>query len=180
QREEQKGGSLWDPIGRMYSHGLGSIVLCEAFGMTRDETLHEPAQATINFIDFAQDPVGGGSRYFPQTPGDTSVVGWQLIALKSAHMAYLKVQPDTIRKAGYFLDSVQVEDGAAYGYTGPGQRYATTAIGLLCRMYLGWQRGTPALVRGIEAISEAGPSLESTGPERNNMYYNYYATQVLH
>ena len=39
-----------------------------------------------------------------------------MMALKSANMAYLKVPADTIRKAGYFLDSVQQEDGAIYGY----------------------------------------------------------------
>jgi hypothetical protein len=175
-----KMGSFWDPHGRMYGHGLASIAVCEAYGMTRDHALREPAQAALNFIVYAQDPVGGGWRYEIHQPGDTSVVGWQLMALTSGRMAYLQVPQQTMRNAGYFLDAVQSNEGAAYGYVVPGTRPATTAIGLLCRMYLGWPRDNPALVQGIEALSTWGPSTNQSGPSRNNMYYNYYATQVMH
>ena len=138
------------------------------------------AQRAIDFIVQAQDPVGGGWRYRPHDAGDTSVVGWQLMALNSASMAYLNVPQDTIRKAGYFLDSVQTENGSMYGYTSPNRGPATSAIGLLCRMYMGWKHENPALIQGVQILSEAGPSLDDSGPPRNNMYYNYYATQVLH
>lgn len=167
-----QGGNLWEPGGRMYSHGLASIVLCEAYAMTHDKGLHQPAQAALNFICYAQDPVGGGWRYEPRQKGDTSVVGWQIMALKSGHMAYLRVPPITVKKAFQFLDSVQAESGANYGYTGPGKGKATTAIGLLCRMYLGWKKDHPSLKRGVEWVSENGPSM-------GDMYYNYYATQVM-
>jgi hypothetical protein len=173
-------GSLRLAREQMYSHGLASIALCEAFGMTRDAALMGPAQKAIDFIVDAQDPFGGGWRYTPQQPGDTSVVGWQMMALKSASMAYLKVPPDTIRKAGYFLDSVQQGEGSVYGYMSTGNLPTTSAIGLLCRMYLGWEHDRPALVRGVAILSENGPSLDVSGPPRNDMYYNYYATQVLH
>lgn len=165
-------GDLAQGGGSMYSHGLASIVLCEAYAMTQDRNLMAPAQLSLNHIMWAQDPVGGGWRYAPRTPGDTSVVGWQLMALKSGHMAYLTVDPNTIKGAMKFLDSVQAESGAKYGYTGPGAGQATTAIGLLCRMYLGWKHDNPALARGVEYLDRIGPS---TG----NMYYNYYATQVM-
>ena len=68
-----------------------------------------PAQAALNFICSAQDPVGGGWRYEPRQPGDTSVVGWQIMALKSGYMAYLDVPAATVKKAFDFLDSVQSE-----------------------------------------------------------------------
>ena len=169
---DPKGGSLHEPGGRMYSHGLAAITLCEAFAMTKDKSLQRPAQASLNFICYAQDPVGGGWRYEPQQAGDTSVVGWQIMALKSGHMAYLKVPPVVVQKAFRYLDSVQEPNssGSKYGYTGPGAGQATTAIGLLCRMYLGWKKDNPSLERGVQAISQWGPS--------NDMYYNYYATQV--
>jgi hypothetical protein len=167
-----QGCALNESGGRMYSHGLASIVLTEAYGMTRDKQLYVPAQGAINFICYAQDPNGGGWRYEPRQPGDTSVVGWQVMALKSGHIAYLRVPPQTTKKAFEFLDSVQVESGAAYGYVGPNKGDATTAIGLLCRMYLGWKKDNPALQRGVRFLSERGPS-------EGNMYYNYYATQVL-
>ena len=165
-------GDLAQGGGSMYSHGLASIVLCEAYAMTHDRGLMTPAQASLNHIMYAQDPVGGGWRYAPRMPGDTSAVGWQLMALKSGHMAYLSVDPRTIQGAIKFLDSVQVESGAGYGYTDPGKGPATTAVGLLCRMYLGWKKDHPGIQRGVEFLSASGPS-------KGNMYYNYYATQVM-
>ena len=158
--------------GSMYSHGLAAITLCEAYAMTQDRELMVPAQLSINHIVYAQDPVGGGWRYQPKQPGDTSAVGWQLMALKSGHMAYLQVPPVTVQGAMRFLDSVQSDSGAKYGYTSPGSGQATTAVGLLCRMYLGWKKDNGALHRGVEFLSQKGPSA-------NNMYYNYYATQVM-
>lgn len=165
-------GDLAQAGGSMYSHGMASIVLCEAYAMTQDRGLMQPAQLALNHIVYAQDPVGGGWRYQPRTPGDTSVVGWQLMALKSGHMAYLNVPKETVAGAIKFLDSVQSESGAKYGYTGPGAGQATTAIGLLCRMYLGWKKDHPGIERGVDYISSVGPS-------KGNMYYNYYATQVM-
>lgn len=166
-------GSLHEPGSVMYGHGIASIALCEAYAMTQDKSLKNYAQASINFIVAAQDRVGGGWRYEPGQPGDTSVVGWQLMALKSAHMAYLAVPPQTIAGVNNFLNIVQSDSGSKYGYTGPGGGAATTAIGLLCRMYLGWKKENGALDRGTEFLDQVGPS-------QNEMYYNYYATQVMH
>ena len=59
------------------------MALCEAYGMTQDRELREPAQKAIDFIIKSQDPSRGGWRYRPQEGSDTSVTGWQLMALKS-------------------------------------------------------------------------------------------------
>jgi hypothetical protein len=165
-------GDLTDPGGRLYSHGLAAITLCEAFAMTKDRQLMAPAQMSLNFIVYAQDPVGGGWRYKARQAGDTSVVGWQLMALKSGHMGYLQVPPATIQGCYKFLDSVAANSGATYGYTTPGAGQATTAVGLLCRMYMGWKKEEPALQRGVAQLAKWGPS-------KGNMYFNYYATQVM-
>ena len=165
-------GDLTDPGGRLYSHGLAAITLCEAFAMTKDRQLMAPAQMSLNFIVYAQDPVGGGWRYKARQAGDTSVVGWQLMALKSGHMGYLQVPPATIQGCYKFLDSVAANSGATYGYTTPGAGQATTAVGLLCRMYMGWKKEEPALQRGVDQLAKWGPS-------KGNMYFNYYATQVM-
>jgi len=167
-------GGLNEPGGSLYSHGLASIALCEAYGLTHDPGLMKSAQASLDFIAYAQDPVGGGWRYQPRQPGDASVLGWQVMALQSGERAQLKVNPLTLRGASKFLDAVQFEGGAFYGYTGPGKGLSTTASGLLCRMYLGWEKDHEALQRGVEWISSRGPSL---GPSAD-MYFNYYATQV--
>jgi Squalene-hopene cyclase C-terminal domain len=165
-------GNLAEGGGNMYSHGICAIVLTEAYAMTRDKSLMAPAQLSLNYIMYAQDPVGGGWRYSAKQPGDTSAVGWQLMALKSGHMAYLNVNPNTIKGAMRFLDSVQSDGGAKYGYTDPGAGPATSAVGLISRMYLGWKKDNAALTRGVEALGKSGPS-------PNAMYFNYYATQVM-
>ncbi len=167
-------GSWREPDGNMYSHGLAAIAVCEAYAMTKDPDLEKPAQLSLNYIAWSQDPRGGGWRYEPQQPGDTSVVGWQLMALKSGLMGGLTIFPDTVRKASLFLDSVQANDGAFYGYDIPAANPppSTTSIGLLCRMYLGWSKEKPAIREGVKYLSEVGPS-------PTNVYYNYYATQVL-
>ncbi len=169
---QKTNGTFWEPGGNLYSHGLCAIALSEAFAMTQDQALLRPAQAALNYIAYAQDPVGGGWRYVAKSPGDTSVLGWQLMAVKSGSMAYLHTDPALITGASRFLDSVQTDSGSGYGYMDPGDSLGTTAVGLLCRMYLGWGREEPALQRGVQRLAKSGPS-------RVDMYYNYYATQVM-
>lgn len=166
-----QGGDLQE--GTMYAQGLSTICLCEAYGMSKDENLRPYAQKAVNFILYAQDRHTGGWRYFPGQAGDTTVSGWQLMALKSAAMAGLDVPSPAFFMANKFLDSVQAEKGAAYGYLRPGTTATTTAVGLLCRMYLGWGRNHPALSNGIGGLDKLGPS-------PTDMYYNYYATQVMY
>jgi hypothetical protein len=181
----------------MYVQGLATIALCEAHAMTaevlRDEEsrelfnedpallqrrqeqtlrIREAAQEAIGFIAWAQAE-DGGWRYLPQQRGDTSVVGWQVMALESARSARIRVPPGTLAGVNRFLNRVQIERGARYGYAGRSEGGATTAVGLLCRMYLGWGRGNNALGRGVQHLSRRAPS-------PTDMYYNYYATQVLH
>jgi hypothetical protein len=159
----------------MYVQGIATICLCEASAMSPgDRTLRQAATAAIRFIERAQDSIGGGWRYRPNEPGDTSVTGWQIMALQSAKARRISVRSSTMRDARLFLDSVESEDGARYGYTRRGGATTTmTAVGLLCRMYMGWKRDRPELEAGVRYLAEAGPS-------RANIYYNYYATQVLH
>ncbi|MGE0759215.1 MAG: prenyltransferase/squalene oxidase repeat-containing protein [Pirellulaceae bacterium] len=160
----------------MYAQGQGAIVLCEAYMMTGDETLRPPAQRAVQFIVAAQH-IAGGWRYAPGQPGDTSVLGWQLMALQSARAAGLKVPEETLELAGQYLDSVSERGGSLYSYM-PGQAptHVMTAEALLCRMYLGWTLDSPALRDGIEYLVDRHLP-RSRSP---NIYYWYYATQSLH
>ena len=158
--------------GSMYGQALATIALCEAYGMTRDADLQQAAQGGLDYIVYAQDNNSGGWRYNPGEPGDTTVTGWMLMALKSGQMARLNVQSPAIFAAERFLNSVQNQDGSQYGYQSRKPRPATTAVGLLCRMYTGWRRDNPGLVKGIAQLNAWGPSHDS-------LYYDYYATQVL-
>jgi hypothetical protein len=166
-------GKAYGAGGSLYSQGLAGIALSESYAMTQDNRLGMPAQLAVNFIMEAQDPVGGGWRYSPRQPGDTSAVGWCVMALKSGDMAHLQVNRLTVMKTIEFLNSVQSDDGAGYGYTDNSRSSPTlSAVGLLLRMYLGWKKDNPALVRGIERLAKAGPT--------GNLYHDYYATQLMH
>jgi hypothetical protein len=161
--------------GGMYAHGLATIAMCEAYGLTQDPALRRPAQMAINFIVRAQHSAGGW-RYSPGQAGDTSVVGWQVMALKSAQMAGLDVPDITMRKAQQFLNKVCDPANEGYGYLGPGSTPAMSAVGLLCRQYLqAWGPQNLRLIKGIENNIQRYPP----GTLRE-MYYYYYATQVMH
>lgn len=160
----------------MYSHGIAALALTEAYAMTRDRGLREPAELAVKFIVNAQYQ-DGGWRYDPrwETPmrGDMTVSGWQIAVLKSAALAGIDVPYDAWMRINEFLDGIQSDGGATYLYL-PGENGtpATTAIGLLCRMATGWPREHPPLRRGVAKLG-------NESPQRNNMYFNYYASQVL-
>jgi hypothetical protein len=159
--------------GGMYAHGLATIAICEAYGLSADQSLKASAQKGIDFIVAAQDPAGGGWRYSPRSGGDTSVVGWQLMAIKSGQMAGLKVPNPTLVGAEKWLNSVQTTNGG-YGYVGPQETPTMSAVGLLCRQYLGWSWRNPGLLNGIKYLDQYPPG------SINSIYYYYYATQVMH
>jgi hypothetical protein len=99
------------------------------------------------------------------------------MALQSARMANFNVPDITLQRAQGYLDQVQWRNGSWYGYV-PGQKptFTMTAEGLLCRMYLGWTLKYPGLTSGGEWLLEKHPPTQKP----RNMYYLYYATQVLH
>jgi hypothetical protein len=150
------------------------MALCEAYGMTQDPALKKPAQMGVDFLVKAQHAVGG-YRYKPGQAGDTSVTGWCLQALQSGYLAGLSVPRETLYKIGNYLDTVQTQNGAAYGYVGPGGTASMSAVGLLCREYLGWGPKNPTLAAGVENLKKNAPT-----KGRGNIYYFYYATQVVH
>lgn len=164
---------------KMYTQGLCTIALSELSALTKDNRVKAAAGSAVAFIVSGQNPKSGGWRYIPypdsQDPGDTSVVGWQIMALKSAKNAKLQFPAGTFKGAELYLNAAQVEGGSKYVYD-LNQKAPTptmTAAALLCRMYLGWDRKNKALEQGVKYLA-------ATKPAPNNMYYNYYATQVLH
>jgi hypothetical protein len=161
--------------GSMYAHGLATIAICEAYGLSQDPMLRRPAQSAINLLVNAQHE-GGGWRYQPRpNPGDLSVSGWQIMALKSGQMAGLDVPAVTIRKVKKFLDGNCNEADEGYGYVGPGNSPRMTAVGLLCRQYMeNWGPSHPRMIKSVNRFIKTHP------PTKKDAYYYYYATQVMH
>lgn len=165
-----RGGDLSE--GTMYGHGIATLVLCEALGMTGDDLLRKPCRDAVRFIETAQDLHGGGWRYLPGQAGDITVTAWQLAALRSAAVAGVETSSPTFEGARRFLDSVESRNGAAYGYRTRASSPCTSAIGLLCRMYTGWSAEEEALDRGITALVRPGPKPHA-------IYHNFYLAQAL-
>lgn len=161
----------------MYSHAIAAMAVCEAYGLSRDPKLKDPAQRAINFIVAAQDPTTGGWRYNPGQRGDTSVFGWQLFALRSADLAGLPIPRSTLQGCSKFLNLAAADlKGITYAYQPNGPPTAVmTAEGLVSRQLLGWPRKHPPLVEGARRVAaDLGSS------KQRNIYYWYYATQLLH
>ncbi len=161
----------------MYSHAIATMALCEAFGLSGDPRLRQPAQRAIDFIAQSQNHDDGGWRYEPGQAGDTSVFGWHMFALRSAKLAGLQVSKNVIKGCRTYLDEAAADKSkVTYSYM-PGRdpTPVMTAEALLSRQYLGWPRDFPALVKGASRVAA---NLEESG--ERNIYYWYYATQLLH
>jgi hypothetical protein len=176
RRQDMKKGDFG---GGMYSHGLAAIAMCEAYGLTQDPNLRPSAQRAINFIVFAQHPSNGGWRYAPGQEGDTSVTGWQVMALKSGQMAGLDVPDASIKNAIRYLNSCMSPTDKGYGYTGVGSTPTMSAVGLLCRQYM--QAWGPQKLEMIEGVKNHIRPAQPNGKNlQKNIYFYYYATQVMH
>ena len=195
---QKKNGDLYqaqdeasDKNGWLYSHAIAALALCEAYGMTRDETLREPAQRAVDFLVYSQDPLAGGWRYTPRIGSDTSVTGWGMMALKSAELSGLNVPKETYAGISRWLNSSEANSRERYLYRYNWQantpqtqhgRIPTpvmTSVGLLMRLYLGWRRSNPDMVRGADWLLERKPSLGTKEKPTRDTYYWYYSTQVL-
>jgi len=160
----------------LYSHGMASIALCEAYGLTKDAALKEPAQRALDFIIDSQHPEFGGWRYRPGFESDTSVSGWQLMALKSGEMSGLTVSKVAYTRVGKWLDSVQSKASAGQFSYHPSRDASPTmtAEGLLMRQYLGAKRDEAELIAGANFLRTRLPDFG-----QRDSYYWYYATQVM-
>jgi len=157
----------------MYSHGMATLALGEAHAMTQDLRLRLPLERAIAYTLTAQHPSEGGWRYRPAERGDTSQLGWQLMALRSAESSGIEVPAKTKRLMVRFLKSVSYGDHGGLAAYRPGERTTRpmTAEALVCRQFLGMARSNPA-------SDEAGQFLmtELPGQGLSNLYYWYYGT----
>ena len=178
EHQQPDGDLFMGPPGSayMYSHAIAAMAICEGLGLSGDPKLQKPAARAIQFIVNSQDPVGGGWRYSPGQAGDTSVFGWQIFALRSGNMAGIKIPRKVLKACSRYLDTASDQKKVIYSYQpGRGASPVMTAEGLVSRQLLGWPRDFPALVKGVGQVSA---HLQEGGDR--NIYYWYYATQLLH
>jgi hypothetical protein len=183
---------------RTYSHAIATLALCEAFGMTGDPKLREPAQRAINFAVSIQNKQLGGWRYTPQVGSDTSITGWMFGAVDAGSRAQLNVPRAALEGVDRWLDFAGAPGsrGAQYVYNPQSvdalvpvkgktydrsaQRKASpvnTAVGLYVRLTRGWSPTDPRVQQGADYLMQHLPENKE---KARNTYYWYYATQVMY
>lgn len=124
---------------RMYGHGICTLMLTEAAGMTRDEMLEkrllDACRRAADLILKAQAIKKaahhqGGWRYEP-TSGDSdlSLTGWQTMSLRSAKNVGIEVPATAIQAAVNYIKAMS-RDGE-FSYEGGGGQPTLRGIGLL-------------------------------------------------
>lgn len=186
-------------VGDLYGYGITTLALAECYGMTGDPDLERYVAALTSFLQRHQHALGGW-RYEPGQPGDITVTGWQVVALKSSQLAGIPIHSDLFRDVDRFLTSLAPpavsatgrarlvadlgrepeRDLSRYHYlasyansTTREPNECTSAVGLLCRLYTGWKRDDPRLLAGVKQLleSRAHPALQ--------LYRNFYLAQIL-
>ena len=153
--------------GDMYSQAIATLALAEAAIMTRQPRYREAAFKAGRFILRAQNTTTGGWRYNPGDPGDTSVLGWQVMALHSLRQVGFTVPEETRKGCFRWLARVsRSPHGMLAGYTDPTPRRAMTAEALFCRAMLGQKLTAEQIDEACEYITYPG--------EIDRMYYYWY------
>ena len=162
----------------MYDQGITTYALAECAIMTRDPKVIDAAIKGAKFIVASQDEQSGGWRYSPHEFGDSSVFGWQVMALHSAQQIGFEIPQETLDNAKRYIRSCgQGRSQTLAGYqphTGP--TVAMTAEILFSRMLLD-------IPLEEDGINEATRFLARDPPDirRADLYYWYYASlSMLH
>lgn len=206
-RQQAADGNLFgraEPFAQMYCHAIATYAIAEAFAMLRatppqsllsseravqprritEERLRRGLTAAVRFIVSRQDADSGGWRYQPGQEGDLSMLGWQVMALKSAELGGIAI-PIRVRSGvkAFLNRAAQGAAGGLYGYRPPSRSGvvvdpitpAMTAEALFCRQMLGMDEQSPAVNEALNYLSVQLPEVA-----KMNFYYWYYGSLALH
>ena len=170
----------WGPgNGGVYEHGILTYALAEYYTLTQDPMVVELLRGAIGHIVKGQGPDGGWMYNYDKTQSDTSVSGWQVQALKAAHLTKLDIPgvDAALDLAMRNFDRVQGEKG--YGYRTPGDRYSLTGVGVACELF--WRdRRDNNTRKAIEFILDQAKSEPvKYDHEKADLYAWYYHTQAM-
>lgn len=161
---------------RMYCHAMATLAVTETYAMTGDERLEPFVQRAIKYSLESQHESLGGWRYRPGDEGDMSQFGWQVLVMKSAELAGIKISIRDKALMRVFLDRCTSgqHDGLASYRPGLVPTATMTAEALVCRYFLEDQVSP-------ETANEAGQLIlrETPGNQEENLYYWYYGTLAM-
>jgi hypothetical protein len=148
---QQKEGSFRDTD--MTDHAYATIALCEAYGMTLDPKLREPARRALEFIASSSHDKGGWGAA-PGRTGRMAESVWQVQALTAGKLAGLPVPESTYLNASAFLHARMSQDGSAFSPgTGLKPTVASNAAGLYCQELLGAKPDDPRIAKGLDRLA---------------------------
>ena len=178
RNQEEDGGFMNKQHNGMYDHGVATMALAEAYGLTQDEKLKEPLQKAIQFIIDAQNQKHGAWDYRPRSSRiDSSVSGWQIMALRSARMAGLEVPDRPFELAAKWLNTVGAgRNRGIYGYDKRNYKTdAMVATGLFSQQLLGVSPDHPRMKESVKHLAQKMPQ-----ERRPDFYYWYYGSLSLY
>jgi hypothetical protein len=157
----------------LYCHGMATIALAECAAMSGDESLRPAVERAVRHTLALQHPVTGGWRYAAGDRGDTSQLGWQVMALASARNVGLGGFDEAEARARGFLATVSSGGAGGLAAYRPGERPSVTmsAEALFCRLLLGMPADHPAAAEALGLLSRSPPTAAGY-----NIYTWYYAT----
>lgn len=164
--------------GPMYGHGFATLFLSELYGQDDDPRTREALIKAIRLIVRSQNPEGGW-RYQPvPTEADISVTICQVMALRAARNAGIKVPKETIDKAVDYVRRCQNPDGGfRYLLNAGNSAFPRSAAGVATLYYAGIYEDQ-AIDNGLKYLMESMP-----GEGRNTPHYfygHYYAVQAMY
>lgn len=165
----------------VYEHGIATYALGEAYILTKEAPIGEVVKDAVGRIVNGQGKDGGWMyRFSKETPSDTSVSGWQIQALKAAHLTGLNIDgvDETMHKA---MDNLMRVKGPknGFGYRKPDEeRWGLTGAGVL-GLQIGRNLRGGAAREGLNYIleDEKRPEIKYKGAGAN-LYAWYYNTQA--
>ena len=166
----------------VYEHAIATYALGEYYTMTKDDRVRELLAQAVDFIVQGQALDGGWQYAYAKGPNsDTSVSGWQIQALKAAHLTGLALPGvgEALDKALLNLKRVQAEDGS-FGYRAAGDHdYSLDGVGVLCTYF--WKQDKDKTVReGLEHLLRQTDNKHPVKYKADtaDLYAWYYNTQA--
>ncbi len=167
--------------GPMYGHGFAALFLGEVYGMNPDDKrVRDALVKAVGLIIGTQNDEGGW-RYNPVPyDADISVTICQIMALRSARNAGIKVPKKTIDKAVDYVRRCQNPDGGfKYMLPAGGSAWPRTAAGVASLFYAGIYEDD-SIERGLQYLRRtAMPGGRSAG-QAHYYYGHYYAVQAMY
>jgi prenyltransferase beta subunit len=165
--------------GPMYGHGFATLFLAEVYGMSPRDDLREKLSTAIDLIVRTQNDEGAW-RYQPRrADADISVTICQVMALRAARNAGLRVPNETIDRCIDYVKRCQNVDGGFRYMRSPGESaFPRSAAGVVALYSAGVYEGRE-IERGLAYLDQFLPQGPLVGQDAHFFYGQYYAVQSM-